>query len=352
MCLFCKWTTRESSIPDSKTQSANWPEPENPTSGRIAELYAHYKSLAMQEKAEKERRRVAHRATHAMHLLDKYGISAALSPKVSQSLREKYYGKQAAMSSSSGGMVQQATVASKAVPSVAQAIVQNEDYDEIEVYKKPLDVSVVSSLDQRLRAIELQPPIVTDFRPVSQMLSVKRSLRCKVCDHNLSKPECNPSSIKFKILLAAFYHVPEIRVKEWQSDHVLLTVQNPTPYELKVEMQPLENCVYFPPIQLTIPPKDETLDIDLELGADRSKKQEYPEAVVLAKGHKLTVKLPIDVKISAPGTSETIQRPYIAIILKHDFVKALIHVPGSEKREPQIESVSQKVIVREPRVSR
>ena len=30
------------------------------------------------------------------------------------------------------------------------------------------------------------------------------------CEHNLSKPEYNPTSIKFKIQLAAYYHVPEI----------------------------------------------------------------------------------------------------------------------------------------------
>ena len=28
------------------------------------------------------------------------------------------------------------------------------------------------------------------------------------CEHNLSKPEYNPTSIKFKIQLAAYYHVP------------------------------------------------------------------------------------------------------------------------------------------------
>jgi dynactin 4 len=34
-------------------------------------------------------------------------------------------------------------------------------------------------------------------------------LYCR-CEHNLSKPEYNPTSIKFKIQLAAYYHVPEI----------------------------------------------------------------------------------------------------------------------------------------------
>ena len=39
---------------------------------------------------------------------------------------------------------------------------------------------------------------------------IKRSQRCRRCEHNLSKPEYNPTSIKFKIQLAAYYHVPEI----------------------------------------------------------------------------------------------------------------------------------------------
>ena len=41
-------------------------------------------------------------------------------------------------------------------------------------------------------------------------LMIKRSQRCRRCEHNLSKPEYNPTSIKFKIQLAAYYHVPEI----------------------------------------------------------------------------------------------------------------------------------------------
>jgi dynactin 4 len=47
--------------------------------------------------------------------------------------------------------------------------------------------------------------------PQHKNLSIKRSLRCRHCEHNVIKPEYNPSSIKYRIQLFASYHVPEIR---------------------------------------------------------------------------------------------------------------------------------------------
>ena len=68
---------------------------------------------------------------------------------------------------------------------------------------QPVNEDEVSSLSQRLMQIETQPTHVSKFYPVSRMLYVKRSLRCKECDHNLSKPEFTTNSIKFKIQLSA-----------------------------------------------------------------------------------------------------------------------------------------------------
>ena len=52
---------------------------------------------------------------------------------------------------------------------------------------------------------------------------IKRSQRCRRCEHNLSKPEYNPTSIKFKIQLAAYYHVPELVI--YKVDKLVAGVQ-------------------------------------------------------------------------------------------------------------------------------
>lgn len=50
---------------------------------------------------------------------------------------------------------------------------------------------------------EWQPEKSSDLYPLHKHILVKRSLRCRHCEHNLSKPEYNPSSVKFKIQLGA-----------------------------------------------------------------------------------------------------------------------------------------------------
>lgn len=62
---------------------------------------------------------------------------------------------------------------------------------------------LVTSIDQRLLYPESQPVTVDKMFPVHKQLSIKRSLRCRACEHNVSKPEYNPNSVKFKIQLFA-----------------------------------------------------------------------------------------------------------------------------------------------------
>ena len=254
------------------------------------------------------------------------------------------------------------------------------DYEA--AYSSQLDVWSVASLDQRLRSVQLQPRATAQLRPLPQLLCVRRSLRCRSCDHNLCKPECNPSSIKFKILLAAYYHVPEVRILAWLPDHVLLTIRNPTPYEMRLAIRDLL------PQAITLPPKDDTLsDLELTLASERTGAasgvtasaaataaaaafQMYPATVIGMQGHKLTIRVPIselqpptvDAGAAAAGEAASEggesglagsegrewKARQVLLTLEHDFVKALVHVAGSEKREPQIESVVQRIRVTEP----
>lgn len=62
---------------------------------------------------------------------------------------------------------------------------------------------LVTSLNQRFSQPDLQPEKTSDLSPIHKHLFIKRSQRCRECEHNVYKPEYNPSSIRFKIQLAA-----------------------------------------------------------------------------------------------------------------------------------------------------
>ena len=78
---------------------------------------------------------------------------------------------------------------------------------------------------------------------------IKRSQRCRKCEHNLSKPEYNPTSIKFKIQLAAYYHIPEVMIYRVANAAFLpgseinfvLKLGNPTQHPTKVEFLDLND---------------------------------------------------------------------------------------------------------------
>ena len=199
------------------------------------------------------------------------------------------------------------------------------------------------------------------------MLSIKRSLRCKSCDHNLSKPDFNPSSIKFKILLAAFYHLPDIKVRDWslEGKWIDLSLQNPTPYDLKVSLDslPVDGKEYlelsnFHAVNLKIPPKDETLDIDLDLAGTGLKREasgeetEKDNRIIGKKGNKVFVRLHYnfvdEAKTQKDLSSGLSIRFKLRLLLRHDFVNTIVQVTGSEKRETQIQSVSHKVVITLP----
>lgn len=62
---------------------------------------------------------------------------------------------------------------------------------------------LVTTISQRLMLTDSQPTTTDKLFPIHKQLCVKRSLRCRSCEHNVSKPEYNPTSIKFKIQLFA-----------------------------------------------------------------------------------------------------------------------------------------------------
>lgn len=98
------------------------------------------------------------------------------------------------------------------LPSVKPTIKQLEPAiakEEVEplssdIFTKVLNLNEITTLSQRLLQPEQQPATVDKLFPNHKSTLVKRSQRCRNCEHNVSKPEYNPNSIKFKIHLLAW----------------------------------------------------------------------------------------------------------------------------------------------------
>jgi dynactin 4 len=91
-----------------------------------------------------------------------------------------------------------------------------------------------------------QPYVVNKLYPQHKSLSIKHSLRCRQCEHNVIKPEYNPGSIKYRIQLFASYHVPEVRLvkvgsilKAGVANAVTLKMINPTINEMTITIMEL-----------------------------------------------------------------------------------------------------------------
>jgi len=113
----------------------------------------------------------------------------------------------------------------------------------------PVNMNQVTTLDQRLVQLDVQPVSSKDLFPRHKYLMIKRSQRCRKCEHNLSKPEYNPTSIKFKIQLAAYYHIPEVIIYKLapatsfspgSECHFVLKLSNPTQHPTNVEFLDLK----------------------------------------------------------------------------------------------------------------
>ena len=126
-------------------------------------------------------------------------------------------------------------------------------------------VFLATGLSQRLQQVETQPSMDSGLLPSHKHLLVKRSLRCRVCERNISKPEYSPVSIKFKIQLNAYYHVPQVRLMAplsepllpGQKTRIILRLANPTQFPTTIKFLPFA----FVPLRR----EDENKIMDLSL---------------------------------------------------------------------------------------
>lgn len=114
------------------------------------------------------------------------------------------------------------------------------DFDVIDASS----VDDVASLSQRLQNVTIQPNKTADLWPMPTRLLVKRSKRCRVCLHNMIKPELAPDSIRYKMQLFATLHVPNVTLLEIpefkvnKAGQVHVQVANPLDQAVEITLAP------------------------------------------------------------------------------------------------------------------
>ncbi|KFM61907.1 Dynactin subunit 4, partial [Stegodyphus mimosarum] len=319
VCGFCRWTSRDVGIPDQTTASGGWQETENPHTKRIAQLMEYYRVLAQRDKLEKEKKKGNQRYAY-VHISEKYGISGKVVRRL------------AGLPSS----------LNKIEPEVSEQLAIPEATSEVEplpesYLTEPLNLSKICTLKQRLFQPQFQPSFISELYPQNKFLHIKRSQRCKVCEHNLIKPEYNPSSIRFRIQLAAFYHIPELRIKNISKLYlgkvcrIEMVLINPTPHPSHVNFKPLEtqpenlSTVKLPPSELLLAPRDDTAEFD-----DTNDSQNFkddPNIVTFRKSNKLGFVFSV-----IPSAKDVI----VSFQMNHEFVNMPVTLPGEKPKPIQI----------------
>ncbi|XP_013414818.1 dynactin subunit 4 isoform X1 [Lingula anatina] len=333
-CGFCRWTSRDVGMADQLVASGGWQDQENPNAQRIATLQDYYRQLAQREKQEREKKKYTRRRGY-FHFSDKYGLTSVAA-------KRRGLMSMASLNLKEGEENQTLTVPAAEPLTDVEALPDS-------IYTEPLVLEKVSTLSQSLANPEYQPMARGDLYPRHKHLLVRRSQRCRECEHNLSKPEFNPSSIKFKIQLVALQHVPDIRMmplpklvyqKECQ---IILTLINPVENPTKVTLLPMEKTeesedtatIVLPEAELALAARDDAAEYGE--GTDQQDFQDDPNVVVWRKANKIrfTVKV---IPQKAVGDVK------VSLLMKYDY-KNMTGALQAEKKEPQIASLEHQVFL-------
>ncbi|WYZ40804.1 hypothetical protein EsH8_IV_001145 [Colletotrichum jinshuiense] len=123
------------------------------------------------------------------------------------------------------------------------------DLDEWEAIEKlkqtPLDDTTTIAQNSRQQdAVRFRD----DLRPVPYLLRTKRSKRCSVCRHIISKPEAKISNTRFRIRLVAGSYIPTITIRPLNSEaqNIPSTARPPIPQELWLTpLKPVQYLLTF-----------------------------------------------------------------------------------------------------------
>ncbi|XP_062909108.1 dynactin subunit 4 isoform X2 [Mobula hypostoma] len=292
-CGFCRWTSRDVGMADKSVASGGWQEPENLHAQRINKLLEYYHQLAQREKIERDRKKLVRRRNYMpLAFSDKYGLGTRLQRQRAG----------APLISLSGSTLKDGEDHKDVKIEPAQALEEVEPLPE-DYYTRPINLPEVTTLHQRLMQPDFQPISASQLHPKHKHLLIKRSLRCRKCEHNLSKPEFNPTSIKFKIQLVAVNYVPEVRIltipnlRYMKESQVLLTLTNPVENLTHVTLLPCEESdpdnvcstakVTLPSKEIVLAGKDAAAEYD-EL-AEPQDFHDDPDVVAFRKSNKVGV---------------------------------------------------------------
>ncbi|XP_062841268.1 dynactin subunit 4 isoform X2 [Trichomycterus rosablanca] len=335
-CGFCRWTSRDVGMADKSVASGGWLEPENPHAQRINKLIEYYQQLAQREKLERDRKKLARRRPFMPQAFsDKYGLGTRLQRQRPGAPISALYG----LSLKEGEEQKEISI------EPAQALDEVEPLPE-DFYTRPINLPEVTTLRQRLLQPDFQPAGASQLHPKHKHLLMKRSLRCRKCEHNLSKPEFNPTSIKFKIQLVAVSYIPEVRImsipnlRHMKESQVLLTLTNPVESITHVSLFTCEEGdsddinstakVLVPAKELVLAGKDAAAEYD-EL-AEPQDFQDDPDVVAFRKSNKIG----FFIKVIPQHEEGNVT---VAFKIRHDFRNLAAPIRPSDEGDPPTELI-------------
>ncbi|KRY31275.1 Dynactin subunit 4 [Trichinella spiralis] len=300
-CFTCMWSSLEAGIPDDKSIIEKCNQPEPPYAKELKCIMERFRQMARMEKLQIERKKfMPKRLSLFQFHPDKFPMHDFLTKQQMSTSLESF----------------------------SPLYESSEDVEPLDssVFVNSLFISdgnlwLLTSMEQRLRQPLLQPRYVKDLLPVKKQLLVKQSLRCPQCDHNISKGEYVPESIKFKINYSAPLIVPELRLAEQvdfklnEETKVIITITNGSLMDVALFLLPDAS-------------ENENIKVSLPIGEIRVPKfvystqfseesQESPkdeaEGVVKRCGNKVFIEIMVTVQ-------KNITPVTLSLILKHHHV--------------------------------
>ncbi|XP_065846013.1 dynactin subunit 4-like [Oscarella lobularis] len=307
-CLVCQWMSRDAGIEDANVASGGWQNTDPEDVPMVTNVLKWYRKLLDVSKVEAERGKRKISTKKRFSITEKTGkIGGASMSHISPLQREKF---------------EQASV-SKKITEFPKDL-----YDD----KTPLHK--ITTLEQRFQQPLAQPKYVKDLLPRRSHLVSRCSMRCRECEHNLCKPNFNPSLTKFKIHLIALNYVPNLRVVSIpplelnEESKLILSLTNPLPYAVHVSLLPLTEeesaiksaDVYLPESALFVGAREE-MD-----GGEEPPPKDDPKVIHLRK----ECKLEFFVRVKPLIASDDIK---FGCILEHNYHAKSTFQSESEQEE-------------------
>ena len=326
-CSFCFWTTRDINQPDRESTSGPWVDTP-PEDAWMSSVINYWRHLMQKEKVEMEKRKRQRRGS----LLGSLGISDKLLPF--SKLRGTF-----SMNLAGSGQFDENIVKSFVK---VEASEETEPADE-SFYTAPGEAYDYATIPSRINQPCDSVYKSTDLKARCTHLMVKRSQRCRECEHNLSKPEFNPASIKFKIhqialrFVPRFHIVKKVEISDDSFTKVQLSLTNPAEHNLPVQLVPipeghpvlktLTGEVVLPGKEIMLAARDDTTQFDPE--NQSTEFNDDPEVVVSRRLNKVT----FTVKVKRVEGSEGPVR--IGFVLRYKYKNLTPSIRPEEPKEAE-----------------